>query len=660
MTSTQFILLAAILLALSGVPGFVAGRRARWAEWVAVATTSAAAMLGLLGTLIQDSGSEIHLPWGLPWGRFAVAADPISRVFLLPVFLIPALGTLYGLGYWSQRDHPNNARKLRFFYGLMPAAMTVVILARDGALFLVAWEIMALSAFFLVTTEDDQREARNAGWVYFIATHVGTLSLFALFAVLRLATGSFSLTPMGAAQIDPSLSRTVFVLALVGFGLKAGLVPLHVWLPGAHANAPSHVSAVLSGVMLKMGIYGLVRITGLLPAAPAWWGATLLAVGTFSAVMGLVFALSQHDLKRLLAYSSIENIGIIAVGLGLALLGRSVNQPVWAALGLGGAILHVWNHCLFKPLLFFGAGSIVHGAGTRHIDHLGGLARRMPRTAALFLVGAVAICALPPLNGFVSELLIYLGLFHTLDGQGNSQWAIAAAAVPALGLAGGLAAATFVKLFGAVFLGEPRSERTSHAHESPATMLAAMAILAALCIGLGAFPGMAAPLIDRAVAAWWPTNGTPVPPLRGLAPFGWLPFISFALLGVSGAGFVVLRRKMSAADADRPATWDCGYANPSPRMQYTGSSLAQSLAALFAWAILPHVRRTRVRGLFPKAGRFHSHVPDAVLDRVVLPIVRSTADFLRWGRLLQQGQIQVYVLYVLLIVLVLFISTYVV
>jgi hydrogenase-4 component B len=624
--------------------------------------TTLAAISGLFGALLPFRGetATVEGAWGLPWGLFAIALDPVSRAFLLPVFLAPALGTIYGLGYWKQAEHPGNGRKLRLFYGLLAAGMAMVVVSHDGVLFLLAWEVMALSAFFLVSTEDEQPASRNAGWVYLVATHVGTLSLFAMFAVLRSATGSFSFDSIAAAHLGPSVATAVFILALIGFGLKAGIMPLHVWLPGAHANAPSHVSAVLSGVMLKIGIYGLVRMTGLLPAPPTWWGATILAVGTISAVLGLVFAIAQHDLKRLLAYSSIENVGIITIGLGLALLGRATGHPVWAVLGLGGAILHVWNHCLFKPLLFFGAGSILHGAGTRRIDHLGGLSRRMPRTAVLFLVGSVAICALPPLNGFVSELLIYLGLFRTMDASAGVAWPAAAAVVPMLGLAGGLAAVAFTKLFGAVFLGEPRSDEARHAHESPLTMLIPMAILAGLCVLGGAFPAATAPLIDRAFAAWWSGVGTDTPPILSVTPLGWLPFTSIALLGVSGVGFVVLRRAMTPTAPVRPGTWDCGYAAPSPRMQYTGSSFSQFVVSLFSWALLPRVRRTRLRGLFPTAGRFRSEVPDAVLDRMVLPSMRVVTHFLRWARVLQQGQIQVYVLYVLLTVIALFISMYMV
>ncbi len=656
MRPLELILIAAALQGCSGLPGLLGARRSRWGERTAAAMATLAAALGLLGVLLPADAAPLSASWGLPWGKLAIALDPVSRAFLLPVFLIPALGAVYGLGYWRQADHPGNGRKLRVFYGLMPAAMTVVVLAHDGVLFLMAWEVMAIAGFFLVSTEDDQRASREAAWVYFIAAHLGTLCLFGMFALLHSAVGSFDFDAIAASHMTAPLTTAVFVLALLGFGMKAGLMPLHVWLPGAHANAPSHVSAMLSGVMLKMGIYGLVRMTSLLPVPPAWWGGALLALGAVSAVMGLVFAMAQHDLKRLLAYSSIENVGIITIGLGLALLGRSTGHPAWAALGLGGAILHVWNHCLFKPLLFFGAGSIQHGAGTRQIDQLGGLSRRMPRTAGLFLVGCVAICALPPLNGFASELLIYLGLFGTLEGRDGL--ASAATVVPVLALAGGLAVVAFAKLFGTAFLGEPRTETARHAHESPLTMILAMAVLAALCVAVGAFAVATAPLLDGAVAGWWSAVGTQVPSVVDVSPLRWLPITSAVILLVSGVGVVALRRAMRTTTM-RPGTWDCGYARPGPRMQYTGSSFSQFAGSLFSWALLPRVDAPSLRGLFPASGRFRSEAPDAVLDRMVLPAARLATHFLRWARVLQQGKIQVYMLYVLLTVLALFVSTFV-
>src|SRR5581483_4284440 len=324
--------------------------------------------------------------------------------------------------------------------------------AENSIVFLLGWEVMALAAFFMVTTEDHDPQVCAAGWLYLAATHCATLALFAVFALLRHLNGSFALkTPEGA--VAPEMATAILLLALVGFGVKAGVMPLHVWLPSAHAMAPSHVSALMSGVLIKMGIYGLMRVTSFFPHPPLWWGSLILILGAISGVLGVAFAIGQHDIKRLLAYHSIENIGIIVMGLGLAVFGRSLQHPEWVVLGLSGALLHVWNHSLFKALLFMSAGSVIHATHTREIDHLGGLARVMPRTALAFMIGAVAICGLPPLNGFVSELFIYLGLLRTaLANLDARTWAAAALAVPALALIGALACACFVKVYAAVFL----------------------------------------------------------------------------------------------------------------------------------------------------------------------------------------------------------------
>ncbi|HSF03349.1 MAG TPA: proton-conducting transporter membrane subunit, partial [Solirubrobacterales bacterium] len=328
-----------------------------------------------------------------------------------------------------------------------------------------------------------------------------TLTLFALFGVWQATTGSLDIGPIASGSIAPGRADTIFMLALIGFGLKAGLYPLQFWLPSAHAQAPSHVSALLSGVLIKMGVYGVVRFVSLLPDPPLWWGVTILALGGVSGVLGVAFALGQHDLKRLLAYHSIENIGIIFIGIGLALLGRATGRAEWVVLGLGGALLHVWNHGLFKSLLFLAAGSAIRAAHTREIDHLGGLARRMPMTSLAFLIGSAAICGLPPLNGFISELWIFLGLFRAGIARG---WESAApiALIPVLALIGGLALICFVKVFGVVFLGEPRHEHAAAATESPRGMLWPMAPLAGACLWIGVFPATIAPWLDSACGCW--------------------------------------------------------------------------------------------------------------------------------------------------------------
>jgi hydrogenase-4 component B len=475
MVSVWLVLAAIATLGLGGLPGCLFSAPSRAGQRLTTALLLLGSGLGLAGAalaLAEPTAPALAVPWSLPWGRFAVALDPLSVVFLFPVFIIPALGSLYGLGYWKHADHPGNGRRLGVFFGLLAGAMALVVVARDGILFLIAWEAMALAAYFAATAEDDNPDVVRAGRVYLIATHVGTLCLIALFSLWRRETGSFDLTP--APDLAGAAAAPLFILALVGFGFKAGLMPLHVWLPGAHANAPSHVSAVMSGVMLKMGIYGLVRLTALLPVPAAWWGGTLLAVGGISGVAALLYALGQHDLKRMLAYSSIENMGIVALGLGLALLGRFYGRTDWILLGLGGALFHVWNHSLFKSLLFLGAGAVIHAAHTREMDRLGGLARRMPWTAALFTTGAVAICALPPLNGFAGEWLLYAGLFRAADPVAGASFPAAALGAVALSLIGALAVACFVKALGVVFLGEARGEHLpAHAgpHDGPGRRL---------------------------------------------------------------------------------------------------------------------------------------------------------------------------------------------
>ena len=659
-------LLGALLIGASGLPGVFLSSRSRAGERLAVVlhgVGALAVLVGAVASLFVASSPRFELAWSLPFGSFRIEVDGLSAAFLVPLVVVPALGAVYGLRYWSQREHPETGRKLRAFYGVLAASLVLLTIARDGVLFLFAWEGMALSAFFLITTDHDDPEARAAGRVYFIATHVGTLALFALLSIVFAQTGSFGLDALPEASASAGACAAIFALGLLGFGLKAGLMPLHVWLPGAHAVAPSHVSAVLSAVVLKTGVYGLARLTCMLPHPPLYWGGLVLALGAISGVAGVVFAIAQHDLKRLLAYHSIENVGIIVMGLGLALLGRSQGRADWIALGLGGAILHVWNHSFFKALLFLSAGSVIHRVHTREIDRMGGLARSMPVTAVFFLCGAVAICGLPPLNGFVSELLIYLGLWKTLAPADGSPVAAAALAVPALAMIGALAAACFVKAFGAVFLGVARRPHEREPVEAPRTMLVPMTALALLCAAIGLLPALAVPFLDRAAATWSAAatagGGAPVP-LRTLAPvgpLGWITVLSAALWVGAAAAVLLLRRRMRVEDDQRVPTWDCGYAAPTARMQYSSSSFAEMLVAIFRWALRPREHAPRLRELFPKSAHHRSHVDDVVLDRWFLPVLRWIARKLLWLRFLQPGRIQLYILYVLIAVLALALST---
>jgi hydrogenase-4 component B len=477
------------------------------------------------------------------------------------------------------------------------------------------------------------------------------LSLFAMVGLMRFASGSFDLWPSAGAAVSAPLAAGIFICGVIGFGLKAGLMPLHVWLPGAHANAPSHVSALMSGVLLKMGVYGIIRVASFMPHPPIWWGATLLAAGATTGVLGIAFAVAQQDFKRLLAYSSIENVGIITIGIGLALLGRTLGQSDLIVLGLGGALLHVLNHSLFKPLLFMGAGNILHGARTRRIDRLGGLARSMPRTFVYVTLGAIAICGLPPLNGFVSELLIYLGLFRTAGLNMGRTCLAAALAAPALAMIGAVALGAFIKWIGTGFGGLARTRAAEHAHDPGKMMLGPMALLALGCLMIGVAPMAILPLIEKAVAVWDPRPGESGVSIGGLVPLRWFAIIAAALIVAALVGIAVVARVRRVRSTGSAGTWDCGYVRPTPAMQYTGSSFGQTTAAMFDWLLLPRRAFWGPAGLFPQRSYFSSETPDTILDRALVPGFSLAGRALGWLRPIQQGPVQIYLLYVLMILM---------
>jgi len=639
-------------MAASGLGGVFLPRRSASSQWIAATLTVSAAVAGLTGAGLELACRQVDtlvLPFTVMGGQPVLAVDALSAFFLVPVFLMGSLGSIYGLGYWPQSHHLRTGGKVSLFWGLLVAGMALLIISRSGLVFLLGWEVMALSAFFLISTEDNRSACREAGWTYFIATHIGTLTLFALFALWRKATGSYDLVPAPPATMGIGIRNGLFFLALLGFGLKAGMMPLHFWLPTAHANAPSHVSAMLSGVVLKIGVYGLLRMLSLVPNPPAAWGGLILLLASISAILGVVFAIGQHDLKRLLAYHSVENIGIILMGLGLAMLGRSLHRPQWVVLGLAGCLLHVWNHSLFKSLLFFGAGSVLHSVHTRKIDRLGGLARTMPVTAFLFLIGAVAICGLPPLNGFVSELLVYLGLLRGATAQDRAGAAVLLVA-PILALVGALAVACFVKVYGTVFLGNSRSGAAAHAREAPLSMRGPAMVLAGCCVLIGVAPILVAPLLDAGIAAWIPHKYPAPTPISALAPLGTVSLTASWLAAIIIVTSILLARCRPALR--RVVTWDCGYARPTSRMQYTASSLADTIVGMFRWVLRPRTRLPGVTGNFPAATEMHSHVDEPVLDRLLVPVGHAAQRWFGWFHRFQQGLTQHYVLYILITVLV--------
>jgi hydrogenase-4 component B len=647
------ILVAIGLLCLSALIAALLARSDRAALSIGTAGTLASCAIGL-GTsaafLVRGTDCALRIPWAAPVGELHVGLDALSAFFLICIFTISALAAVYGVGYlWTFAGRRRLAPALAPF-NLLVAAMAAIVVARDGLLFLGAWEVMSVSSFFLVTYESDREEVRRAGMTYLIASQLGVVFLFVLFGLLSRHAGSLAFDAVvTAGPPRPALAGACFLVALAGFGTKAGVWPVHTWLPDAHPAAPSHVSALMSGVMIKMGIYGLLRTVLLLGHPEAWWGGALLAVGAVSGITGVLHALSQHDLKRLLAYHSVENIGIITLGVGVGLLGQSGGHPQVAFLGYAGALLHVLNHGLFKGLLFQGAGSVLHATGTRDVESLGGLYRRMPVTASTFLVGAVAISGLPPLNGFVSEWLIYMGAFRASDGLPLASAASALTVIPVLALIGGLAAACFVKAFGIVFTGEPRTEAVGRAHEAAPTMRASMVVGAALCAAIGLWPAAALHLVERPARAL-AGGGVPGEVVGALA------FISqsaIALLLLVGLLAILRAYLLRAAEVRDDATWGCGYAAPSPRMQYSASSFAEPLLSPFAGLLHRTARVEPPQGYFPISAHFEEHLGDLAGERFLVPLSRRILGALSKLRVIQEGRVQIYLGYVFLTVIAL-------
>ena len=638
-------MIAVLLLIAAGgmVAGMLLGRGAP-RLWLGLTVTGIAA--GLAAAISVLAGG---LDWEW-WSACSVGGEPVhlrldgvSAFFLVLLGVVGGTGAVYSHEYWADRLHPRSARAARGWWSALVLSLGFVLLASNGLHFLIGWELFTLSAYFLVTLDRQQRAVRAAGWLYLVASHVAVLALFAFFALMAARTGSWELGPMRErTDLAP-----LFWLALFGFGLKAGLFPLHIWLPDAHANAPSHVSAMMSGVAIKMGIYGLVRFSGWLPL-PVGAGWVVAGLGVASAVLGVAFALGQHDFKRLLAYHSVENIGIILIGLGFALVAVEQGDTVWGRLAFAGGILHVWNHGLFKALLFFGAGSVLHATGTREMSRLGGLWRAMPWTATLFALGAVAISGLPPLNGFVSEWLVYLGLFDATLARSHAAWAAIPAAI-LLGVTGAMALACFAKVCGVVFLGAPRSAAAARAHECGVMMRGPMVVLAAACFAIGLAPVLFWPVLARVIGAWRPAWTDVTPP----APLLVLGGVHLALAALAGMAGWMLWRRVSRQGLSRALTWDCGYAFPTARMQYTAGSFAGIITEWFAWILRPVVHEQRAEVLLPATASHGSHTPETVLEHVIEPVGAVVMLVSGAVRRRQHGRVQSYLFYLLLGVAVL-------
>ena len=649
------LLFAMVLQVVGGLVALLLSRSPRAATAIGAGTAVLGCLLGIgpaAAVLLGRPWPAVRWNWDEAHGSFSVAVDPLSAFFLLPVLVLSALAAVYGANYLLAYRHHKSLGSPWFFFNVFVAGMVLVLIARTALLFLVAWEIMSIAAYFLVTFEHEKTEVRQAGWIYLIATHLGVLVLFFTFFLLGRSAGGLEFHDfLTMPALEPGCTGLIFVLALIGFGAKAGFVPFHVWLPEAHPAAPSHVSALMSGVMIKMGLYGILRVLLFLGPPAPWWGLTLASVGLLTGVVGIALALTQRNIKRVLAYSSIENMGLCALSLGVGLWGWASALPVVAVLGVAGTLLHVWNHALMKGLMFFAAGSVLHGTGTTDMEQLGGLMKRMPWTGRMMMLGAVGIAALPPLNGFVSKWLMYMSLLECGLLTGNNSSLAALLAVGLLTLIGGLAAITFVRLTGIVLLGSPRSPAAEQAHESSPWLLVPMLVLVLLCLTVAVVPqtvtGLFGSILDQ----------LPGPEARQClldlqtAPLAVVGNLNVSIvLAVVAVGGVLLALTRRAPRMEGP-TWGCGYVKPTVRMQYTGRSFVEMIAEQVLPGFLrPWTKRKGPEGLFPPSGDFASACPDPVTRQVYQPLFQRLADRLDRLHVLQQGNIHLYLVYMMLAV----------
>jgi hydrogenase-4 component B len=571
------------------------------------------------------AAQSVALPLGLPWIGVQLRIDPLTAFFQVVVNLGACAASLYAIGYGSHEHAPG---RILPFYPAFLAGMNIVLIADDAFSFLVAWEFMSLSSWALVVAHHHAQENTRAGYIYILMASFGTLALLLAFGLLAGPAGGYSFSEMRVQTPAPWLSGMVLALALVGAGSKAGLVPLHIWLPLAHPAAPSHVSALMSGVMTKVAVYGFLRIVFDLTGAPAWWWSLpVLILGSITAVVGVLFALMQRDFKRLLAFSTIENVGVIFIGLGLALAFKANGMLTTAALALTAALFHTLNHSLFKSLLFFVAGSVLNATGQRDIEKLGGLIHAMPQTAVACLGGCLAISALPPLNGFVSEWLLYQSI---LLSPGLPQWSLklivpATGAMLALGAA--LSAACFVRAFGIAFLGRPRSSQAASAAEVDIVSRAGKLLLLGLCIVVGLLPGFA---IDAMASAVYSQVGARMPvqssiPWLSIVPIAesrssYNGLLVFLFITISTLAAVEVIHRFASDRLRRGPAWDCGYPEPSPAAQYTADSFAQPVRRVFGEVF--HARETVEMPApgDPRPARLDVRMRDLIWDGLYAPI----------------------------------------
>lgn len=653
-----FLYLSAALVSL------LFARTHRFANIIANLFSMAASLCGVAFSLSFFAGTTKQitlLSWAdsVPYLAFSLNADSLSAFFIFCLTLLAFCVSLYSLGYLQHYYGSRPVGLFNLLYNLFLLSMALLFTSRNIISFLVFWELMSLFSYALVVFEAEHPENSRAGLLYLIMTHLGTAFLVVAFMLIYQYTGSLEIGPAGSA-IPPFWQNVVFVLLLVGFGIKAGVIPLHIWLPYAHPAAPSNVSALMSGIMIKTAVYGLIRfVLIVLGASAPWWGTVVLLAGAVSAVLGVAYALMEHNFKRLLAYHSIENIGIILIGLGISLYAAANHHPAAAGLALLASLFHLLNHTLFKGALFLGAGSLHYATHTKDIEELGGLMKKMPYTGFLFILASLSISAIPPFNGFVSEWLTYQSLFLNLTLAGSGLKLLSMLAVAALALAGALAAACFVKLIGISFLGLPRSEHAKEAMEVPYSMLAGMGILTFFCLIFGIFPRLVTVPLDR-------VNGdllavSVLPALQGDSFFLYYPLefngslISPASLLLFGlvlfAAVVAVVKLLGGKTGEKTyGTWDCGFGTLNSHMQYSATGFSKPIRIVFRGLYRPTRELQCEPGPSPY---YHQSMRYVVSTQPIFekyfyhPVTRSFTCWARKVRLaVQTGSVHTYLVYI--------------
>lgn len=651
----NFLLCSLSLLSVSSLLIFLTAPLKKISGYLFLASLTAGCLGGLiasLSVLVSPLAISYRLNFRMPAGEFYIGMDPLSAFFLLVIVIVLFLAGIYSYGYL--KDYGEKNLSLHFaIYQVLLISMMLVVIAKNAVLFLAAWEMMAVASYFLIIFYDEKESVRKAGYLYLIATHTGTFCLGIMFLLMAHHSGSMSFDQMTIPYPLP-LSGLLFVLGILGFGVKAGFIPLHIWLPHAHPEAPSHISAVLSGVMIKMGIYGLMRIILIVNNFPEWCAAALILIGAISGVGGVLYALGQHEIKKLLAYHSIENIGIITLGMGIGLGGQIYhNEPV-AVIGYAGALLHVFNHAIFKGLLFLSAGSVIRAVHTGEIDHLGGLLKVIPWTGYLFLIGSLSICGLPLFNGFISEWLVYRALFEGMFHFKVGALLFSGLAVVSLALIGGLCAACFAKAFGAIFLGNSRSANIIQSIEDSLFIRVPMAALGVICVWVGLFPRA---MVSFALEAASTIPSVQISPIVKDTVIVFLLMavpVLFVLIAIIAILIIFKRSAMKLLPIERAHTWGCGYSLPTARMQYTASSFAEPILRIFS-RVMGYRVKGKPKGYFPKEGEIASQVREASEDFIFQPVFKFIKALSASLKIIQCGYTQVYLLYIFVFLLALLI-----